>query len=205
MRNTWLIIKREYLQRVRTRSFLVLTVLAPAIMTVLMAAPAKFATMGQQPQHVVLVTSTQQFGETVRQQLLANPIASEDETGDDSAKQKPENQYIIDVDPNPTDAERIALQRKIGAREIDAYLWLTNDAISNRKVTWSGRERADSRERSWLNDSLNRVLLQQQLSRSGIAANQADQMLQPIKVETLRIEGGREVKSAGTGRFLEII
>jgi ABC-2 type transport system permease protein len=31
MRNTWLIIRREYLERVRQRSFLVFTLLLPAI------------------------------------------------------------------------------------------------------------------------------------------------------------------------------
>lgn len=205
MRNTWLIIKREYLQRVRTRSFLVLTVLAPAIMTVLMAAPAKFASMGQKPRHVVLVTSTQQFGEAVRQQLLANPLASEDEDGGDSAKQKPEDQYIIDIDSSPTDAERNALQNQVGTRDIDGYVWLTDEAISTHKVTWSGRERADSRERSWLGEVLNRILLQQQLSKTGMAWNQVDLLLQPIKVDSVRIERGREVRSSGTGRFLEII
>ena len=205
MRNTWLIIKREYLQRVRTRSFLVLTVLTPAIMTVLMAAPAKFASMGQKPQHLVLVTSTQQFGEVVRQQLLANPMASEDEDGGDSAKQKPEEQYIIDIDSSPTDAERAALQNKIGTRDIDGYVWLTDDAISTHTVTWSGRERADSGERSWLGEVLNRILLQQELSKAGMASNRADLLLQPIKVDSVRIERGREVKSSGTGRFLEII
>ena len=197
MRNTWLIIKREYLQRVRTRSFLVLTVLAPAIMTVLMAAPAKFASMGQKPEHVVLVTSTQQFGEVVRQQLLANPMASEDEDGGDSAKQKPEEQYIIDIDARPSDAERAALQNKIGTRDIDGYVWLTDDAISTHTVTWSGRERADSRERSWLGEVLNRILLQQQLSKTGMASNQAHLLLQPFKVDSVRIERGREVKSSG--------
>jgi len=205
MRNTWLIIKREYLQRVRTRSFLVLTVLAPAIMTVLMAAPAKFASMGQKPQRVVLVTSTEQFGELVRQQLLANPIASEDEDGGDGAKQKPEDQYLIDIDTSPTEAEKTALQHKIGTRDIDGYVWLTDEAISTHKVTWSGRERADSRERSWLGEALNRILLQQQLSSGGMASNQAQVLLQPVKVDSVRIERGREVRSNGTGRFLEII
>jgi ABC-2 type transport system permease protein len=205
MRNTWLIIKREYLQRVRTRSFLVLTVLAPAIMTVLMAAPAKFASMGQKPQHLVLVTSTEQFGEVVRQQLLANPIASEDEDGGESAKQKPEDQYIIDIDSNPTEAEKTALQNKIGTRDIDGYVWLTDEAISTHKVTWSGREKADSGERSWLGEALNRVVLQQQLSKSEMALNQASLLPQPIKVDSVRIERGREVKSSETGRFLEII
>ncbi len=71
LRNTWLIIRREYLERVRTRSFIVLTLLAPAIMTVLMLLPAKLATMGEKAKHIVVVTSTPQFGEIVRQGLLS--------------------------------------------------------------------------------------------------------------------------------------
>jgi ABC-2 type transport system permease protein len=93
----------------------------------------------------------------------------------------------------------------VGTRDIDGYVWLTDDAISTHTVTWSGRERADSRERSWLGEVLNRVLLQQQLSKTGMASNQAYLLLQPIKVDSVRIERGREVKSNGTGRFLEII
>jgi ABC-2 type transport system permease protein len=204
MRNTWLIIKREYLQRVRTRSFLVLTVLAPVIMTVLMAAPAKFATMGQKAQHIVIVASNQQFGEAVRRQLLNSSVGSEDENAEDTAK-KAEPQYSFEVDTNTTEAERTALQNKIGRREIDGYIWLTSDAISSRRVTWSGREHADSRERSWLSSALSRVLMQQQLTNSGVSSSQADQMVQPFKVDAVRIERGQEMKGSGTGRFLEII
>ncbi len=79
MRNLWLIIQREYLERVRTRSFLILTLLLPAIMTVLMILPAKLATMGEKAQHLVVVTSTQQFGEMVRQRFLAASTATDDD------------------------------------------------------------------------------------------------------------------------------
>lgn len=205
MRNTWLIIKREYLQRVRTRSFLVLTILAPVIMTVLMAAPAKFATMGQKPQHITIVTSNQQFGDALRQQLLANPIAGESVNADDSAKQKQDDQYIVDLDTNASDAEKTVLRNKVSAREIDGYMWLTDDAISNRKILWTGREQADSRERSWLSNALSRVVLQQQLSKSGMPATEVEEMVQPFKVDSTRIEGGHEVKGSGAGRFFEII
>jgi len=207
MRNTWLIIKREYLQRVRTRSFLVLTLLAPAIMTVLMMAPAKFATMGQGPEHLVIVTSTPQFGETVRQQLLATPVVDEDAegAGADDANKKAKDLYILDVDANPTEAERAALQDKITTRAIDGYLWLTDDAIAAHKITWYGREMAGFRERSWLGDSVSHVIQQQALASRGIAADQTDQLLQAIRVQPVRIERGRETKGGGTGRFLEII
>ena len=207
MRNTWLIIQREYLQRVRTRTFLVLTLLAPAIMTALMALPAKFVTMGQKAQHIVIVASNASFGETVRQQLLSAPI-EEDEDSPDAANQtsqKPEDQYIIDVDANATEQERAALRDKVNTRAIDGYLWLSDDAIAARAITWYGRETAGFRERSWLSQALSHTLQQQELSNKGLTSAQLDQMLKPVKVQPIRIEAGREAKGSGTGRFLEIV
>lgn len=207
MRNTWLIIKREYLQRVRTRSFLILTVLAPVIMTVLMAAPAKFATVGQKTPHVVIVTSSQQFGEMVRQQFLASISADDDDESevDNSPKQKAENQYIVDIDTRTTDDERAALRDRVGSRQIDSYLWLTDEAIAARTVSWGSRDMLNSRSKTWLSEAINRVALQQQLASHGVAASVTDQLLKPIRVNTVRIEGGRETKGSGTSRFLEII
>ena len=205
MRNTWLIIQREYLQRVRTRSFLVLTLLLPAIMTVLMALPAKLATMGEKPEHLVLVTSTREFGEQVRQRLMLQSISEEAEESDNQIKRKMEERYTIDVDANPTDAERAALRQRINAREIDVYLWLSDDAIAAHNVAWNGREMASAREKAWLSDTLDRMGLEQELAKKGVAAAQADEMLTPVKVDSFRVEGTRETKSSGTARILEIV
>ena len=205
MRNTWLIIKREYLQRVRTRSFLVLTLLLPAIMTVLMALPAKLATMGQKAEHLVLVTSTREFGEQVRQQLLAQPISEEAEESDNQTKKKMEDRYTINVDADPSDAERAALRQKISTREIDDYLWLTDDAIAAHTVSWNGREMPSAREKAWLGDTLSRITLQQELAKKGVTAAQAGDLLKPVKVDSFRVEGTKETKSSGTARILEIV
>ena len=207
MRNTWLIIQREYLQRVRTRSFLVLTLLLPAIMTVLMALPAKMAMMGQKPQHIVIVTSTPKLGETLKHQLQAVPITSdeEDEESKEASKPKPEDDYIIDVDANPSESEHAALREKVSARTLDGFLWLTDDAITSRKVSWNTREAADFRERAWLSDAINRVLLQQSLLSHGVSGEQADAMLKSIKIDPVRIERGKEAKGSGMGRYLEIV
>ncbi|HTS34809.1 MAG TPA: ABC transporter permease [Candidatus Solibacter sp.] len=205
MRNTWLIIKREYLQRVRTRAFLILTLLLPGIMTVLMALPAKMATMGAKAEHLVLVTSTREFGEQVRQQLLAQPISEEAAEGEGENKKKMEDRYSIDVDANPTDAERSALRQKIGTHEIDDYLWLADDAIAAHNVTWNGREMPSGREKAWLSDTLSRIALQQALAKKGVTAAQADEMLTPVKVDSFRVEGSHESKNSGGARILEIV
>jgi len=207
MRNTWIILKREYIERVRTRSFLVLTVLLPAIMAVLLALPAKMATMGQKGQHIVIVASTEQFGEAVRQQLLASPVVDDDEesSADDTARQKAEDQYTIEIHTNPSEAERASLRDKLSTRAIDGYLWLTDDAIAARKVTWYSREIMGFRERSWLSDAVSRVVAQQELASKGMTAEQASQIVDPVRVQPVRIERGREAKGSGTGRFLEIV
>jgi ABC-2 type transport system permease protein len=206
MRNTWIILKREYLERVRSRTFLVLTLLAPAIMTALMILPAKLATMGQKAQHFVIVASTQQFGETVRQQLLVDPMGSEEAEAEGSeAQRKPEDQYVIDIDTNTGEAERASLREKVSNREIDGFLWLTDDAIAAHKVDWDTREMAGSREKSWIGDSVNRILQQRELAKAGLSSAQSEAVLNPVKVESVRIERGREAKGSGSGRFLEIV
>ena len=206
MRNTWIILKREYLERVRTRTFLVLTLLAPAIMTALMILPAKLATMGEKPQHFVIVASTQQFGEMVRQQMLEEPMGGEEAEAEGSATQrKPEDQYVIDVDTNSTETEQASLRDKVSNRDIDGFLWLTDDAIAAHKVDWDTREMAGSREKSWIGDAVNRIVKQQELAKAGLTSAQSQELLTPVKVESVRIERGREAKGSGNGRFLEIV
>jgi len=213
MRNLWLIIKREYLERVRTRSFLILTLLLPGIMTVVMILPAKLATMGEKAQHVVVVTSTPQFGEMIRQRFLSAMSATDNDDDDDDAansqsnasKPKPEQEYVIDVDANPTEAERTVLRDKVGSQAIDGYLWLSDDAIASGKVSWTSRSIAGFGERARLSETLNRIIQYDRLSTSGLTTEQADRLLKPIKVEAVRVEHGHESKGSGGSKFLEVV
>jgi ABC-2 type transport system permease protein len=213
MRNLWLIIKREYLERVRTRSFLILTLLLPGIMTVVMILPAKLATMGEKAQHVVVVTSTPQFGEMIRERFLSAMSATDNDDDDDEAansqsnasKPKPQQEYVIDVDANPTEAERTVLRDKVGSQAIDGYLWLSDDAIASGKVSWTSRSIAGFGERARLSETLNRIIQYDRLSTSGLTTEQADRLLKPIKVEAVRVEHGHESKGSGGSKFLEVV
>jgi len=210
MRNTWLILKREYLERVRTPSFVVLTLFAPALLTVLLMLPAKLATMGEKANHIVIVTSTPQFGGIVRQGLLSSSLVTgenDDQAGSEpnTAKQAPGKQYIIDVDSSPTEAERAVLRDKVVSRAIDGYLWLSDDAIANGKVAWASRNMSDFGESSRLSEKLNRIVQRARLSRQGFTADQADLLLKPIKVESIRIEQGREARDSSGKKFLEVV
>jgi ABC-2 type transport system permease protein len=178
LRNTWLVIKREYLERVRQRSFIVLTLLLPAIMIGAFVIPAKLSTMkSSKMKRLVVVTSTPQFGEIVRQQLLASSkpddeaIAAKDKNKDKEKEEdfedKPGRDYAIEVDANSSDAERTVLRNRVNSGDIDGYLWLSDDAVAARKVTYYGRESGGFLEKSWLSGQLDRAILLRELSQRG--------------------------------------
>ncbi|HEY6337232.1 MAG TPA: ABC transporter permease [Candidatus Sulfotelmatobacter sp.] len=215
LRNTAVIIKREYLERVRTRSFIVLTLLLPAIMFGAFIIPAKLSRMkSSKTQRLVVVTSNLQFGEIVRQQLLSSAQPDDDKAGaakndDDkdgksSDDDKPASNYAVEVDSNATDAERTALRNRVNSGDIDGYLWLSDDAVAARKITYSGRDASGFMEKSWLSGQLDRAILLRELSQRGVSGTQADDLLTPVKLETIRLEGSHESKADDKGMFFAI-
>jgi ABC-2 type transport system permease protein len=212
LRNTWLVIKREYLERVRQRSFIVLTLLLPAIMIGAFVIPAKLSSMkSSKMKRVVVVTSTPQFGEIVRKQLLPASKPDEEASGPDKEKDKdseyedkPGRDYAIEVDANASEAERAVLRNRVNSGDIDGFLWLSDDAVAARKVTYYGRESSGFMEKSWLQDQLDRAILLQELAQRGINGAQVEQLLKPVNLETVRVEGGKETKANDKGMFFAV-
>src|SRR5215510_790544 len=69
MRNVFLIARREYLERVRTKAFLIFTFLMPALMAGLTILPAKLMMTAGKPKSLLVVTSTPDFGNAIKDQL----------------------------------------------------------------------------------------------------------------------------------------
>ena len=215
--NIWLIIKREYLERVRQRSFIVLTVLLPAIVGGAFFIPAKLSRMkSSKTQHLVVVTSDQKFGEIVRQQLLSSAKTDDEKAGADKSKEgsgdkdsdddnKSSNNYTIDVDSTPSDGERAALQNRVSSGDIDGYLWLSDDAVAARKVTYEGQASSGFMEKSWLGGQLDRAILLRELAQRGVSGDQADVLLKPVKLEVVQLKGGHETKANDKGMFFAIL
>ncbi len=207
MRNTWLIVKREYLARVRTRSFVVLTLLLPGIAAAAFIVPLKIATMksGRRTPHLVVVTSVPQLGELVRSQLLAQDQSNADDD-DDTAAETKENaapKYVVDLDTDPTDAERNSLRQKIASGAIDGYIWLSADGIAQRKAVYSSGNATDFLDKSDLSRALVRAFAEQQLTTRGVSPGQTAELFKPVKLDIVRVQNGLESKSSG-GMFLLI-
>src|SRR5271166_6877437 len=72
MHNTWLIIRREYLERIRSKAFIIMTLLMPVFMASTILIPAMLSDMKSGgTRHIVLVANNPEIAEAVKQQLIA--------------------------------------------------------------------------------------------------------------------------------------
>ncbi|HXZ78924.1 MAG TPA: ABC transporter permease [Terriglobales bacterium] len=188
MRNIWLIIRREYLERVRTKSFLISTLILPLFMLAVTVLPAKLAGMkAEGTRHIVLVTSNPQLGEAVKHQLTKG--------------KEGERAYRIEIDSDVSENEREALRNRVSDGSLDGFLWLSDDAIAKRKVTYAARETSDFIEDAGLGSALTVAVMKERLAERGIAAADAENLVKDVNVETVKIRKGKESSSGGVQQF----
>ena len=197
MRNIWTLIQREYLERVRTRSFIIFTLLMPAAMAGIVFVPTKIAQMSSGGERqIVIVADDMKLGETVGHQLaVPKPNrGSDDEFGQSDVP----TVYAIQVVNDTSDAERDRLNQQVSAGKITGYLWLSDAALEKHKVVYSTKEAADFEQSSDLRSALRSAVIKLNLQQRGMAGDDVDAMLKPIKLETVRVERGRQGASGST-------
>jgi ABC-2 type transport system permease protein len=207
MHNTWLIIRREYLERIRSKAFLIMTMLMPLFMASTILIPAMLSGMKSGgTRRIVLVANNPEVAEAVKQQLIA-PQQISDKTPQQKAEpgaSKSEEQaprYAITIDTNATDAERTALRQQITDGKVDGFLWLTNDDLASRKVVYNAKDVTDFGESIELRNAVQTALTKRQLAQKGMSGAEVETLLKPIDLDSIRIEKGKEGAS-GISVFL---
>jgi ABC-2 type transport system permease protein len=192
MHNIWTLIQREYLERVRSKSFIIFTVLMPAFMAGSVLIPAKLAEMNSGGMRkIVIVANDAKLAKAVGEEL--GTPKSQASTG----KQRGVGPfsppiYSIQIDTDPSDAVRDSLRQQVSDGKITGFLWLTNDALANHEVIYSTKEAADFGQSIELRNAVRSAVIRQHLSQKGMSAPEVDSLLTPIDLETVRIEKGKE-------------
>jgi ABC-2 type transport system permease protein len=169
MLNVWLIAKREYLERVRAKSFLIMTILIPLLMGGLVYGAA-LANGRSSAKRMAVVTQDLQFGTDLKSEL---------ETGKDS-------KMTVEVVSPPTADTRGMLDQKLRDRALDGYLWVTPPATSHTRPTfeWVPKAKADILTPSLLRQAIRTVLTREGLGSAGMPKPEIDSLLKPIELIT---------------------
>ncbi|MFZ0313672.1 MAG: ABC transporter permease [Candidatus Korobacteraceae bacterium] len=191
MRNIWMLIRREYLERVRSRSFVIFTLLMPAFMAGTVLVPEKIEQMnsGGEKRIVVVANDSQLAAAVGRELSAAKPKA---ELGLETEEELKPTVYAIQVDTDTSDAEAERLRQQVSNGQITGFLWLSDQALEDHKIIYSTKEAADFGQSVEIRNAVRTAVTKQRLSKKGMNEPEIDTMLTPIKLKTLRIENGHE-------------
>lgn len=184
MHNVWLIARREYIERIRTRGFLITTIMIPVIMAGFIGGSIFLGDRQDMDRRIAVVATDLQLAGALQAELQ-KPAAGADEPGAPISLHAPRiPHFTVDVmEARP--GLRVRLDQDLDDNELDGYLWIRRAATPGAQptFTYTPRTSSDDATRSAVTAALNRVLLRQQLAHDGVTPGAADTMLAPVEVQ----------------------
>ena len=211
------IVKREYVQRVRSRMFLVVTIGAPLMVALFTVAPILIAgirTGG--PVRIAVLDETGRVYERLSD-ALTHPDDDDDEAQARASRPAPalnqngaermkqlanasEQGYVVERAESGNGSREVLIERldeRVKANELDAYLVLPKDVLEGGEAAFYLRNVADPATSNHVEDALRRAVRDVRLEERGISPEVMRAANQPVNIKTARALGGAEDKGEG--------
>src|SRR5438105_4073291 len=221
MRKFLAVVKREYVQRVRSRMFLVVTVAAPLMFALFTVVPTFIAGIKSGgPTRVAVVDETGRMYERVRESLLSGPDEDEESAEAQAANAVNQNRsdrmkraaaageqgYAVEqVQTGGRDIEEVKrhLNERVKGDELDGYLVVPPDVLTTGAVEFYARNTGDLFTNGQIADRLTKAVREQRMVERNINPADMREITQPVKVKTKRVgEGREEAEDTGQGFYL---
>lgn len=212
MRKVLAVLKREYLQVVRKKSFWILSLLMPVLLLGMMLGPALLMRRGMGGKRVAVLDATGRLRSAFESASGAtiNPQATPEVMGNRGRRNSMRIAFEyapVEGDPNSARGpyvERLAGKGVPRERRLDGIVLVPADVFENpeAKVTAYSRSAADFVTQERIARILNQAVTRERLVARGIKASETDQLLARISVDSVQLTRGGREKKGGELNFL---
>ena len=210
------VVKREYLTRVRTKMFIVFTVLGPVMIGLFTVVPAYIAGIKASATRIAIVDQTTggKMYERVRQSMLGdragkqagdqqNANTAPDGSGGDGARQqsdRTEGSFRVEAAPlNGRSLEEVSqeLTGKVNRDELEGYIILPPDVLQTGEVTYYGRNVGDDFTREQISRRISNAVRDQRMDDEKIAPELIARINTPVQMKAINTESGKQESGGG--------
>lgn len=175
------VIKREYLQRVRTKAFVIGTILGPVFMAAIVGVPILLAATergGQQ--RIMVIDHTHVLWPSLKQGLA-----------DTLSDGRP--RFVLDQ-VAPEEADFDVLDAWVRDKSLEGYLVIPQDVFEGRAAQYAARTVSNFRLIRAVERSVDDAVLGERVRREGLDEGVVERITRPVGLKTIRLtkEGGRE-------------
>ncbi|MCM3900834.1 MAG: ABC transporter permease, partial [Pyrinomonadaceae bacterium] len=215
------VVKREYLQRVRSRMFIAATLLGPLVMSLFGVVPALiFSINAGDPLKIAVVDQTGklysrvyrsimdeagEIGESPEQAVNANALnanGSEQVQRVGGSQREGFELYEVSLAGRAIEQVRSELGEQVRRKQIDGYLILPPDLLDGAAPEFYGSNTGDVFTKKQLEDSLSRAVREERLAKANIDVNIVRELSRPVKLQSFKIGDRGEERDTGAGFVL---
>ena len=194
MSEIMLILRREFLERVRTRGFVVGTIVFPAFLAVILIMPAMIEESGEERRLAIIDEAPAGVGDRFLQVLTAPAAGGE------------ESRYRVEVVAGPLAAVRDELLARIEADELDGYVVLPADVLERNQVQYRAKALGGPVVLREIRVAASQAVQAERLRQAGLDAQEVAALIRPVEVDNARITAeGEEGADAESTLFAAYI
>ncbi|HEX9693017.1 MAG TPA: ABC transporter permease [Gemmatimonadales bacterium] len=187
MHKIWVVMRREFIERVRNKWFIVSTILGPLLMGGMIVIPLLLADRGGRQRTIVVVdVTTSDFGRRVTDRLNGRA---------------PVEARRLAVTLDRLEAVGDSLVPVVGEKAIDGFLILTDATVEDGKAEYRGANVSSLTDMSVLERTVREIVLVERLNRVGVDPELVARATIPVSLTTVSIRGGKVTEDSGEARF----
>lgn len=205
---TLLVVKREFKERVKTKAFIISTILVPVLLGAMMFAPILLhELMPDKPATIAVLDETGALFGTLDQELASD---EEDDflKAEDGGRIRRYDLERVERDGRDDDEILDAISERIEDKSLAAYLVIPEDVVSGEtRPTYYARNLSDLDRLRRVRRALNEVMVATRLESRGVDPSEAKELTRSIDVETVKIgaSGERSKRGAATEFIVTLV
>ncbi len=207
------IVRREYLQRVRAKMFIVSTILLPMVMSLFGLVPAFILSIERPPMRVAVVDQTGRLYETLNDAVAADEPPPEESGSQTSGGSVDRGRAFIGrfiferISPDRSiDELRSDLEQRLHSGDLDGYLVLPPDFLTRGQAEFFNRNPGDVISLRLLDSTLNSAVRQQRLIEARVDATTRESLFKRVQVQAVKVgAAGQERDSGGSFALVFVI
>jgi ABC-2 type transport system permease protein len=187
-----IVAKREYLLRIKSKGFWIATLVLPLFIGAVTVLPSLLVARSHATLRIVTVDETGRVAPALLAEGSA-PAEAKDDAGDlgDRGDRGNRSAASLEITSEPVagdaQAQRAALDRRVLAKEIDAWMWIDRGVIDGKPVEYHARSVSNFISQEVLRDRISSAVRRVRFAEAGLDADKIGQLSKRVDVDTIRV------------------
>jgi ABC-2 type transport system permease protein len=194
MKRIFLLIKREYIERVRTKAFVIGTVLGPLLMGGLTIIPGLLMSRaGGKPLRITVVDVGGKLAAPVEAALAVKEMNGQ-------------KRFQIEPAPpgSPEEREKLCKEAVLSGK-LDGFVVLPEDALSKSEASYYGKNVSNMVDLGLMDNAIGQTLIGLRLNDAGVPPERVKEVTRRLNMKRIRVSATGEREDRGAATILALV